>query len=118
MYDIQDNIESSICNDPEDFENIKDEIISSIESLRDETQEKLDNMPESLQYSPTGELLQERVDGCDQWQADIEAIDHDYEPYEKDEDLSEAENEEAELEHKQEWLYEKLDELKNCTCPL
>ena len=28
-------------------------------------EDSLDNMPESLQYAPTGELLQERIDACD-----------------------------------------------------
>lgn len=118
MYDIQDEIDGAICDEPEDFESVKDEIVSQIESLRDETQDKLDNMPESLQYSPTGELLQERVDACESWQSDIESIDADYEPYENDEDLSEEDNEIASDEHKQEWLDEKIEELKNCTCPL
>lgn len=54
-----------------------EELITDIETIRDECQENLDNMPESLQSSPTGELLQERIDGLDEAISILENIDID-----------------------------------------
>ena len=42
------------------IETFGEEITEGIIEIREQCQESLDNMPESLQYSPTGELLQER----------------------------------------------------------
>ena len=52
-----------------------DELVSNLEEIRDDLQSRLDNMPESLQYGPTGELLQERIDGLDSAISDLESID-------------------------------------------
>lgn len=38
-----------------------EDIISELEQLRDDTQDKFDNMPEGLQQGDTGQLLEERV---------------------------------------------------------
>ena len=52
------------------------DIVQQIEDLRDEAQSSLDNMPEGLQEnSASGQMLQERIDSCEQWIADIENID-------------------------------------------
>jgi hypothetical protein len=42
-----------------------DDIISDLENLRDNTQESYDNLPDSLQYGPTGEELENRLDMLD-----------------------------------------------------
>jgi len=63
--------------DPEDdgaVENMRDELYGSVEEIQSECQESLDNMPESLQYSPTGELLQERIDACDNAMNELDSI--------------------------------------------
>jgi len=54
-----------------------DDIISAVEELRDELQDRLDNMPYQLQEADTGTLLQERIDGLDSAQSDLESIDID-----------------------------------------
>ena len=46
-------------------EGVAEEIAESLEELRDNCQDSLDNMPEALQYGPTGEMLQERIDNLD-----------------------------------------------------
>lgn len=56
---------------------LPEELASELEGIRDEVQERLDNMPEQLQYSPTGELLQERIDALESAQSDLECIDVD-----------------------------------------
>lgn len=54
-----------------------DYLILEAEELRDETQQKLDNMPEQLQCGSTGELLQERVDSLEQFISLLEELEED-----------------------------------------
>ena len=49
-------------------------IVDDLESLRDETQDKLDNMPESLQQGDTGQLLEERVANLEQFIPELERL--------------------------------------------
>jgi len=42
------------------------DLCGDIQSLGEEQREKKENMPESLQMGPTGELLEERADMCDE----------------------------------------------------
>lgn len=58
----------------EEVQSAVEERIQEIEELRDETQDKLDNMPEQLQYAPTGELLQNRIDSLEEMISEYEAI--------------------------------------------
>ena len=48
--------------------------VTDLEALRDKTQEKHDNMPDSLQQGSTGEQLEGRVDACDQAISELEDI--------------------------------------------
>lgn len=43
------------------------EFASEVEALKDEMEESLENMPESLQYGERGERMQERIDLLDTW---------------------------------------------------
>lgn len=67
---------------------VTDEIISSLEEIRDYTQESLDNMPEQLQEGDTGCMLQDRIDCIEGAISDLEQISY--------EDLKEDLKEEAE----------------------
>ena len=74
----------SIQEQLEDFEGTRDDfrqhvegMVSELEELRDEQQEKRDNMPENLQESSTGELLGERYDSVDSYISDLQSIDFD-----------------------------------------
>jgi hypothetical protein len=74
----------SICESVEEYgiepgeegaiENLRDEVVGQLEELRDECEESRSNMPEALQDSPTGELLQERYDAIDGALGDIENV--------------------------------------------
>lgn len=66
-WDLEDAIGEA--TEPGDLESI----ISDIESLGQEQEDKLQNMPEGLQAGPTGELLQERIDGCAEWASALES---------------------------------------------
>ena len=53
---------------------LRDEAVSEIENIGEECSSSLENMPESLTYSPTGELLQERIDACEEARGELENI--------------------------------------------
>ena len=56
----------------DDLENVK----GDIEMQRDECDSKLGNLPDSLQQAPSGELLQQRVEACENMTSSFEeAID-------------------------------------------
>ena len=86
LYDLQDNLSF----DRDDLESSIEVITGEIESLRDECDESLMNMPEHLQdTSDSGMMLTERIDALQEWQEELEIID-----LEVDEDLTEEEKEE------------------------
>lgn len=88
-YGIQESIEDFETTDLDELVSFVDDIKSSLEELRDETDDKFNNMPESLQWGPTGELLQERVDSLDSTISEFEDIDFDFEEPSKEDSLAE-----------------------------
>jgi hypothetical protein len=71
-------------------------------------------MPESLQSSPTGELLQERIDALENTISDLESIDCEYEDEGEEEDGREKDPDlEAADDRLREWLDEKEGELQD-----
>lgn len=60
-----------------ELENIADvlnDCMSRLEYVKDEEQEAYDNLPESLQYSEKGELMQENVDDIDMIISDLDQV--------------------------------------------
>jgi hypothetical protein len=131
LYSIVEQIEDFSADSAEELSDFAESIKTELEDLRDTTQESLDNMPENLQYSPTAELLQERVDSLESGISEIESIDFDYEEEDEEElkqtiadeqgidtDVDgwedEVENfiEEKRQELLSEWVQEKLEELQ------
>lgn len=110
LYQIAEFVSDSNPEDWDDFETMKDDVVSQITDLRDETQSSLDNMPDSLQYSPTGELLQERIDALDSAESEIDGI-YEYEFEDEDNEPEEADFETHEefKEAKMEWLQKRED---------
>ena len=98
QYMLEDRIRTLELDD--DLPDARDELVSEIQELGEEQQEKLDNMPDSLQYSPSGEMLQERIYGCETWAQELEGVDLE-EDEDEEEDAAEA----------------RLDELQNCMYP-
>lgn len=131
VYSILEYIEDMTTDS--DFESSKEEILTWVEELRDEQEEKLNNMPDQLQYAPTGELLQERYDSLDSAYTEIDIIEteineEEFEPdedwddfYDPDSDISEEDQkeqyEEEVREARETWLEERkqeiLDEFQN-----
>ena len=87
VYDLQDRIGAMVADNAEDLKSEVDEIVDEIRQLGEEQSDKLSNMPDSLQESQTGELLQGRADSCEEWADNLEGVDLDIEkPEEVDED--------------------------------
>jgi len=83
-YDLQEQVSDLRGNDLESLEDAVIAIKDDIESLRDETQDSLDNMPEQLQDGDTGQLLQERIDGLEEWADSLDSLDYDLDQSEDD----------------------------------
>lgn len=109
LYDLQDHVGERYDLRTEEG---KDELYSELEIQRDELQSRLDNMPEQLQYAPTGEMLQERIDSIESALSDLDNLDFpDKEDYVVDE--SELEFEEDKESKQEELDSEYEDELDN-----
>lgn len=88
IYEIEERIEDM---QPVDIDTgCIDEIIGDIETVRDTCQERLDNMPEQLQDSNSGSILQEYIEALENWQQELEGVDL---YIDEDSLQSEAENE-------------------------
>jgi hypothetical protein len=134
LYSIQESVEDLTASDAEDIGAFIENMKSELESLMDDCQNNLDNMPEHLQESSSsGELLQERIDTIESAISDLDAIDTDYdEPTEddlkeealdklniEDEDDDDYDEEvvkktmdEIKEEKLQEWIDEKIQEIQ------
>lgn len=113
LYSIQEKIEEFEPEDVEDVATFVDDIRNDAESLRDECQEHLDNMPEQLQDSDSGQTLQERIDNLDSVIGDIDNFDSEFESeIEKEDDESDDEFLERQSEEKQQWLDDKTSEIQ------
>ena len=113
LYSIQEKIEEFEPEDVEDVATFVDDIRSDAESLRDECQEHLDNMPEQLQDSDSGQTLQERIDNLDSVIGDIDNFDSEFESeIEKEDDETDDDFLERQSEEKQQWLDDKTSEIQ------
>jgi len=79
MYNIEDEVIARFneAGDVEELRGMVEDAVEQIGELGEECCEKLDNMPESLQDGPTGELLQSRSDECESMADELERIDLD-----------------------------------------
>ena len=93
-------------------------IADELDSIKEQCQDSLDNMPEGLQEGDTGQLLQERIDNLEYAISDLEAIDYGTlkENAKDDVDSDEGTDEyEAELEEKtKEALREEIESSLGC----
>lgn len=102
LYSIRENFDDCEKGTAEDLQCAFESAKLELEELRDNQQEKLDNMPESLQYSPTGETLQERLDSCENAVNELDCVDIDESEYEELETDEEKEN----------WLEERVSNIQ------
>lgn len=74
LYEIEDEMAGLSVEDMGDAQTIVDGLIGQLEELRDETEDKLGNIPEQLQEAPVGEMLQGRVDSVEEMIGELEDI--------------------------------------------
>jgi len=74
----------------DDIRMVVEECAAELESLRDEFQGNLENMPEGLQQGPTGELITERLEALDSFIEELQGIDWPEDPEEPSEDDEDA----------------------------
>jgi uncharacterized coiled-coil DUF342 family protein len=63
---------TSINLEFEQFKENLEEIMGDVESIREEEQDKYDNMPESIQQGEKGDTMQEGIDSLDDLYSQIE----------------------------------------------
>ena len=100
IYGIQETIESLGTND--ELDTAIEDIISELETLRDECEEKRDNMPEQLQDSGSGELLQNRADSVQEMIDELDSVDCDIDDP-TDEEIKDEAGEKEEKETEEEY---------------
>lgn len=105
---LMEQIDDFKPEDASDLESLRDEIAGELESLRDETQDNLDNMPEGLQEGDTGQMLQERIDACENAASELQNMDFNFES-----ELDESADEEERAEELQNWLDEQRNEMES-----
>jgi hypothetical protein len=57
-----------------DVTSILSEALDRLSEIREEEQEAFDNMPEGLQCSARGDMMQDAMDMMDEWHGEIEEI--------------------------------------------
>lgn len=130
LYDLQEEISAATADDEDEIKASVEEWVSRINEMADECEEKHGNMPDSLQDSETGQLLQDRADNLRSWADELEGVDLEVDEDQLREDATEelksdrlrddesAEPTEDEInerfeEKKQERLNEILEEVQN-----
>jgi len=98
MYGIEERIEDAEFTTVEDFQSFVEEITGELENLRDETQDKFDNMPEQLQDAETGQLLESRIEACEDMISEFEDIDTEIDMDEIEEELKDLDLEDSDKE--------------------
>lgn len=96
VYSLQEEMADAKFDTIEDLQAAVEDWVSQIEEIRDNCQEKFDNMPEGLQQGETGQLLEERVSLMDDWANNLQGVD------------LEPENDKTDV---QEFIAEKLEEI-------
>lgn len=94
IYSLIDD-ESMAADMPSELEETRDEYVSTLEDLRSQCEDSLDNIPEQLRDADAGTLLQERIDRVDSAISDLEDIE--FEDADEDEMKENNEQEEDEL---------------------
>lgn len=77
VYDLNDELSEFSADTLEALRDGIADFVSRIQDLSSETEDKLNNMPDSLQQGPTGELLQSRIDSLSDMESNLDSIDAD-----------------------------------------
>jgi ATP:corrinoid adenosyltransferase len=114
LYAIQEEMEDRVVETKEDFDSLKDEIISQLTDLRDTCEERLSNMPDHLQEVGTGEILTNRISSLEDYISEIENVECYYDEDELAEEVKSEEfeeDEEIDNEKVKELVQKKIEEI-------
>jgi hypothetical protein len=78
VWDVEDRL-SEFAGSIEDARMERDSAVDELRQLAEECQDKRSNMPDSLQDSETGQLLEERADELESMASELESVDLDIE---------------------------------------
>jgi len=86
VYAMQEAVEdfNTATADMSELETFRDEVGGMAQTIGDECQSSLDNMPDGLREGPSGEMLTERVSAMEEMVSTIEGVDCDEEDWETD----------------------------------
>lgn len=108
MYEIQEEIEGLSADAVEDLQSQVQDIAQRIRDLGEECDSKRSNMPDSLQESDSGTLLQERYDECNSMADELESVDMEVDESEVEEEAQqewdELPEEERKSEDEEKWI--------------
>lgn len=86
-HQLNEAVEDFNASTLEEAMSFVEEMKSDIEALMEEQQEKLDNMPDGLRESDTGNLIQERIDALESYLSEFDSLD--VEEFEEDQEHEE-----------------------------
>jgi hypothetical protein len=101
IYEIQDRISELTIND--DLDSEVQSIISDLESLRDECEEKRSNMPEQLQETGSGEILQNRYDSVDEMIDELQSVETDVDEEDVEQEIRDSNERDADDETEEDY---------------
>lgn len=90
-YGFQEELEAMTATDMDDLQAQLEDLAGRIRELGEEQASNKENMPEGLQDSDTGQLLEERAEGMEGWADEIEGMDFDFTPEDEDTDEDDKE---------------------------
>ena len=109
LYSFQEELEDMTAMDIDDLQNQMEDLAGRIRELGEEQRSNRENMPEGLQDSDTGQLLEERADEMEGWADSIEGMDFSFDP--KDVSVEEEATEEEKEQAIADALQERINEL-------
>lgn len=118
LYSIQEKIDDYEPEDTDDVASFVEEVIGDLESLRDECQERFDNIPEQLQESSDGaQILQQRIEDLEGAISEFENINTVFESEidedARDEDMTDEDWEGNLQQERDEWCENVMDEIRS-----
>lgn len=111
IYEIQEKVESYVIgrDTAEEYYQFVLEIIDELNEIKENLEEKMDNIPENLQFSETYSLLEERLSCVESVIEQLEDLDN-YDTFSRDDAIDELEISDDNIEESEEDIEELVEE--------
>lgn len=113
---LEDALAAATC--PNDITSALEACAEEIRSVAEEYEESLNNMPESLQEGPTGQDIQEKVDGLNEWADSFDDMVNEVEQIEASEYREGVDDFDKLTDEEKENFLEAARELVDTDCPI